>query len=60
MVQLFSKVALITYSHLRKDVQIWEGSGQCLFKGIYVAVPGWQDRHHHDKNNPLEIRITAF
>jgi hypothetical protein len=59
MVQLFSKAALITYRHLRKDLQIWEGSGQGLFKGINVAIPGQQDRHHHEKNNPFEIRITT-
>jgi hypothetical protein len=34
----------------------WPG----LFKGINMAVPGWQDEQHHDKNNPLEITITAF
>ena len=60
MVQLFSKAVFITYSHLRKDVQIWEGSGQGLFKGINMAVPGQQDRYHHENNNPFEIRITAF
>jgi len=40
--------------------RFWKEVARACLTVFNMAVLGQQDREHHDKNNPLEIRITAF